>query len=106
MPRIPQNLRERATGMLNAGMAINAVAVNIGCSTLFDTLGNILKQQGLRKIDHVVDIRALRRVAKSAIFRTPTCAIVSKLPQLLLPTPMVHITTVYLPKPCAMLARG
>ena len=33
MPRIPQNLRERAIGMLNAGMTMNAVAMNIGCST-------------------------------------------------------------------------
>ena len=33
MPRIPQNLRERAIGMLNAGMAMNAVVMNIGCST-------------------------------------------------------------------------
>ena len=33
MPRIPQNLRERAFGMLNAGMTINAVAVNIACSS-------------------------------------------------------------------------
>ena len=34
MPRIPQNSHERAIGMLNAGMAMNAVALNIGCSTL------------------------------------------------------------------------
>ena len=33
MPRSPQNLRERAIGMLNAGLTINAVAMNIGCST-------------------------------------------------------------------------
>ena len=33
MPRIPQNLRERAFGMLNAGMTMNAVAMNIGSST-------------------------------------------------------------------------
>ena len=33
MPRILQNLRERAIGLLNAGMAMNAVAMNIGCST-------------------------------------------------------------------------
>ena len=32
MPRIPQNLRERAIGMLNAGMTMNAVPMNIGCS--------------------------------------------------------------------------
>ena len=33
MPRIPQYLRERVIGMLNAGMTTNAVAINIGCST-------------------------------------------------------------------------
>ena len=32
MPRILQNLRERANGMLNAGMMMNAIAMNIGCS--------------------------------------------------------------------------
>ena len=34
MPKIQQNLRESANGMLNAGMTMNAVAMNIGCSTL------------------------------------------------------------------------
>ena len=33
MPRIPQKLRERAIGMLNAGMTMNSVAKNVGCST-------------------------------------------------------------------------
>ena len=33
MPRIPQNFRERAIGKLNTGMTMNAVAMNIGCST-------------------------------------------------------------------------
>ena len=33
MPRSPQNLRERAIDMLNAGMTMNTVAMNIGCST-------------------------------------------------------------------------
>ena len=32
MPRIPQNLRERATGLLNVGIAMYDVAMNIGCS--------------------------------------------------------------------------
>ena len=32
MPRIPQNLLEHATGMLNAGMMMNAVAMFNGCS--------------------------------------------------------------------------
>ena len=30
MPRIPQNLRERAIGILNAGITMNAFAMNIG----------------------------------------------------------------------------
>ena len=33
MPRIPQNLREHVIGMLNADMMMNAVAMNIRCST-------------------------------------------------------------------------
>ena len=33
MPRIPKKLRQRAIGMLNAGMTMNGVALNIGCST-------------------------------------------------------------------------
>ena len=33
IPRISQNLRERATGMFNVGMTMNAVAMNIGCYT-------------------------------------------------------------------------
>ena len=33
MPRIPQNVRERDIGMLNAGMTMNVVAMNTGCST-------------------------------------------------------------------------
>ena len=33
MPRIPQNLRERAIGMLNADMTMKAVAMDIGRST-------------------------------------------------------------------------
>ena len=33
MPRYLQNLRECAIGMLNAGMTMNAVAMNIECST-------------------------------------------------------------------------
>ena len=32
MPRILQNLRKRATDMLNAGMTMNAIAMHSGCS--------------------------------------------------------------------------
>ena len=93
MLRIPQNLHERAIGMHNAGMTMNAVAMNIGCSTPFDTLGSVFQQQGARKIDHVVDVRASRRVAKTTILGTPTCAIASKLQQL----PLVKFEHISLP---------
>ena len=54
-----------------------------------------------------VDVGASRRVAKTADLGTPTRAIASKLPHLLLLTPMVYITTVYLPNLCAIaFARG
>ena len=33
MTRIPQNLREHAIGILNACLTMNAVAMNICCST-------------------------------------------------------------------------
>ena len=33
MTRIPQNLLEHSIGMLNAGMIMNAIGMNIGCST-------------------------------------------------------------------------
>ena len=33
MPRSLQNLPERSIGMLNAGMTINSVTMNIGCSS-------------------------------------------------------------------------
>ena len=66
--------------MLNAGMTMNAVAMNIGCSTCaIPHLRQHFKQQGVWKIDDVVDVRALRRVAKTAIFGTPTCGMASKL---------------------------
>ena len=73
---------------------------------LFDTLGNVFKQQGARKIDRVVDVRTSRRVAKTAIFSTPTYVIASKLPQLLLLTLMIHLKPVYLPNCAPSLAHG
>ena len=103
MPRIPQNLRERVIGMLNACITMNAFAANIYVLlVLFDTLGNVFKQQGARE-DRPRDgrLRVTTRV-RNAIFGTPTCAIASKLPQLLLLIPMMHITIVYLPKLCAI----
>ena len=60
MLRIPHNFRKRAIGMFNSGMTMNVVAIKIldFLLVLFDTLGSIFKQQGVRKIDHVVDVRA------------------------------------------------
>ena len=74
MSRIPQTLRELAIVMLNAGMTMIAVVMNIGCSTpaIRHLRPNAFKQEGVRKIDHVVDVRASRRVAKTAMFGTPT----------------------------------
>ena len=44
MPRSPQNLRERAIGMLNAVMTRNTVAMTIGCSTrAIRDLSNVFK---------------------------------------------------------------
>ena len=103
MPRIPQDLHERAIGMLNASLTMNAVAISIGCSTrAIRHFRQHFQQPSVRKINHLLDVRASRRVAKTDIVRTPTCAIASKLPHLLLLTNMVHITTVYLPKLCAI----
>ena len=83
-----------------ACMKMNAVAMNIGCSTR--TVWQPF-QATERKINHIVDVHASQRMAETAIFREPTCTIISKLPQL---TPMVHIRvhirTVYLPKLCVI----
>ena len=105
MSKIPQSLRERTIGMLNAGMTMQAVSVNIGCSTR--AIRHLRQNfQAIGKIDHIVDVWASRPVAKTAIFGTPTGAIASKLPQILLLTPTVHITTVYLPKLWAIVCEG
>ena len=78
--------------MLNFGMTINAVAMDIGCSTrairhlrqrfqatwpfgtpppIVELTEVIRMQQGIRKIDHVVNVRASRREAKTTLFGTP-----------------------------------
>ena len=73
--------------MLNAGMTMNAVVMDIGCSTrAIRHLAKCFQATGLT----VVDVLATRRVAKTAIFGTPTCAIASKLLQLFLPS-SVHV---------------
>ena len=101
MPGIPQNLRKRATGMLNAGMTMNAVAMNIECATR--AIRHLRQRfQATGCTEDRQHIGRPRVVAKTAMFAAPTCGIVSKLLQLLLLTPMVHITTVYLPKLCAI----
>ena len=82
--------------MLSAGMTMNVAATNIGCFT------HAIRQAKGQTKDCPCEVRASRRVAKTAIFGTPTCAIASKLPKLLPLTHMVHITTVYLPKLCVI----
>ena len=87
--------------MLNAGMKMNADAMNIGCSTR--AIRHIRQRfQAIGRTEDRPRSGRPRFPAKTAIFETPTRAIASKLPQLLLLTPMVHITTVYLPKLCAI----
>jgi hypothetical protein len=91
MPRSPQNVRERAIGMLNAGMTTTAVAMNIGCSTRAIRYIRQRFQATERTIDRPRSGRPRVTTRAQAIFGTPTCTISSKLPQPLLPTP----TTVY-----------
>ena len=99
MPRIPQNLRECANGMLNAGMAMNAVTTDNAYSTR--TVRHL--RQRFQATERTEDRpRSGRPRVTPAVFGTPTCAVASKMPQLLLLTLMVHITTVYLPKLCAI----
>jgi hypothetical protein len=61
--RVKKNLRELAIGMLNAGMTMNAVAMNIRvCSTrAIRHIDNVFKQQDVQT-DYVMDVRASRRV--------------------------------------------
>ena len=87
-------------------MTTNAAAMNIGCSThairhlrqRFQATGRGRSTTWWTSSRHDVS----RRVANNVIFGTPTRAIASKLPQLLLLTPMLYITIVYLPKLCAI----
>ena len=67
MPRIPQNLRERAGGIQNAGMTINAVATNIRCSTcVIRQLPQRFQETGRTEDRPRSEVRASRRVAKTA----------------------------------------
>jgi hypothetical protein len=96
MPRIPQNLHERALAYLMLEWQwMPSFWILDSLLVIYDTWGNVIKQD-LQKIDHVLDIRATRLVPTTAICGTPSCAIASKLPQLLLLTPLVYISTVYL----------
>ena len=100
MPRIPQNLREHVIGMLNAGMTINTVAMNIGCSTpairhlrqRFQAAGHTedRPRSGRRRVRTRCQDRYIWNTHLHNRFQTATA------------TPIVHITTVYLPKLCAM----
>jgi hypothetical protein len=94
MPRIPQNLRERANDMLNDRMTMDVVAMYIVCST-----------RAIRHLRQRFQETATSKwtsARSDACPRTPTCEIASKLLQLLLLTPSVHISTVHLPKLCAV----
>ena len=103
MPKITENLRERTIGMLNAGMTMNDVAMSIGCSTraIRHLRQRFQARRHAEDRPHSGRPRVTARGQDSYI-GIPTCAIASKLQQLMLLTPMVHKTTVYLPKPCAI----
>ena len=103
MPRIPQNLRERAIGILNAGMTMNDVAMSIGCSTCaIRHLRQRFQATGRTKGRPRCERPSVTTRGQDRYVQTLTCAIASKLLQLLLLTPMVHMITVYLPKLCAI----
>ena len=60
-PRIPNNLRERAIGMVDAGMSTEHIARHVGCSSRAKEI-----QQEAPTTRHV-DIRVMQRVVKTAI---------------------------------------
>ena len=73
MPRIPKNLHERAMGMFNAGITMNAVAMNIGCSTCaIRHLRQRFQATGCKedrpRSRLKMDVLASRLVVKTAIF--------------------------------------
>ena len=101
MPRIPQNLRKRAIDMLNTSMTMNAVAMNIGCSTRAirhqrfqatwrteDRPRSGRQQVTTRGQDRYIRNTHLRNRFQSAAANT-----------------LVHITTVYLQSYAQSLAR-
>ena len=98
MPRIPQNLRERAIGMLNADMVMNVVAMNIGCSSHAIRDIRLHFQAKARTKDRPRSGRPRVTTRGQDRYIRNTCVIASKLPQVLLLIAMVHITTVYLHK--------
>ena len=66
MPRIPNNLRERAIGMLDAGMSTEHVARHVGCSSR--AIRNLrLRLRTTGSTNDYVDVRVLQRVVKTAI---------------------------------------
>ena len=89
MTRIPNDLRERAIGMLDTGMSIEHVARQFGCSSR--AIRNLRLR--FRTTCHVVDVRVLQGVVKNAISWTRICAIDSKLPLLPLLTHLGFIIT-------------
>ena len=104
MPRIPQNSAERAIDMLNAGMTMKAVAMNIGCSTrAFRHLRQRFQATGYTEDRPRIGRPDVTTRGQDRNIRITHIA--SKLPHLLLQTLMIHITTVYLPKLCAITLR-
>jgi hypothetical protein len=95
MPKILQNLRECATGMLNDSLLIDVVAMNIGYLTrVIPHLRKHFQATGCTEDRPRI---GRPREPNTTIFGSSTCTMASKLPQLLLLTPLIHIITVCLP---------
>ena len=68
MPRIHNNLRERAIGMLDAGKSTERAARHVGCSSrAIRNLSIRYRTQETPTTCHVVDVRVLKRVVEAAI---------------------------------------
>ena len=79
MTRIPNNLRERAIGMLDAGMSTEYIARHVGCSSraIRNLRVRFRTTQEVPTTYHVVDVRVLQSLVKTAIAQTRICAIYS-----------------------------
>ena len=89
--------------MLKAGMTMNAIAMNVRCCTrAIRHLRQRFQATGRTEDRPRIGRLCVTTRGQDRYIGTLTCAIACKLPQLLLLTPMVHITTVYIPKLCAI----